>query len=604
MWNTVSKGAAAVERAVKQYLPPCQEQCPINEDIQRTNVLISLLPEDPSAAAPAILEIGDYLYDKNPLFPVCGYVCGLCELECNYHAKGGAIKRRLLKRFISDTYIPYLETREEWTLVKHRENVAIVGGGPAGLMAGYDLSKRGYRVTVFEASDRLGGALWLIPRYRLPERVLASTLEGMVRMVGMDVKLNTRIGQGKWTLDKLKNEGFKAVFIAQGTPTPRTLTFDRNPVDGQDLSGVMYGQTFLYEVSHGNIRPNYFTGKKVLVIGGGNVAFDVARTARRLGGETAIVALECEDKSSRDGIPADVEEIRGAWEEGIRIVYSRGVQKIIGESERMKGVVCPKCTRVYDEKGFNPAFDPADTLVLDGDVLIVTVGQGPDWTALQTEGLVDAHGRLSVDPVTLQSRNRKWAFVGGDLRKIGFMVEAMQDGLVAAESIERHLQERDMTEGRNRVFEVQDIPMRRHYLTEPEVVWIPPEKRMHFQLFERGFTLTEAIEEARRCLSCGPCISCKACVSIGLRDSLDPVEVLTDRCCGCGICVSACFYSAIQLKDVDMGRISVTDAFKCKACGMCVSACPSGARTLGEDPLDAAVITLAAGLQKQVGAGA
>jgi NADPH-dependent glutamate synthase beta subunit-like oxidoreductase/NAD-dependent dihydropyrimidine dehydrogenase PreA subunit len=585
MWNTVSKGAAAVEQAVKQYLPPCQEQCPINEDIQRTNVLISLLPEDPAEAAPGILQIGDYLYEKNPFFAVCGYVCGLCELECNYHAKGGAIKRRLLKRFISDTYIPYLEEREEWSLIKHKENVAVVGGGPAGLMAGYDLSRRGYRVTIFEASDRLGGALWLIPRYRLPERVLASTLEGMVRMVGMDVKFNIRIGQGKWTLDRLQNEGFKAVFIAQGTPTPRTLTFGGGQVEGQDLSGVMYGHTFLYEVSHGNIRPNYFLGKKILVIGGGNVAFDVARTARRLGGETTVVALESEDKTSRDGIPADVEEIRGAWEEGIRIVYSRGVQRIIGEGERMKQIECPRCLQVYDENGFHPEFDPADTIPLDGDVLIITVGQGPDWTALHREGLVDAQGRLAVDPLTLQSRNKDWVFVGGDLRKIGFMVEAMQDGLVAAESIERHLQGRDMTEGRKRLFEIQDIPLRRHYLTEPEVIWIPPEKRMHFQLFERGFTLKEAIEEARRCLACGPCIACKACVSIGLRESLNPVEVLTDRCCGCGICVSACFYSAIQLKDVELGRISITDPFKCKSCGMCVSACPSGVRVLKDDPL-------------------
>jgi len=586
MWNTVSKGAAAVEQAVKQYLPPCQEQCPINEDIQRTNVLISLLPEDPGEATAGILQIGDYLYEKNPFFAVCGYVCGLCELECNYHSKGGAIKRRLLKRFISDTYIPYLEKREEWSLVKHKENVAIVGGGPAGLMAGYDLSRRGYRVTIFEASDRLGGALWLIPRYRLPERVLESTLENLVRMLGMDVKYNVRVGQGKWTLDKLRNEGFKAVFIAQGTPTPRILTFGRDKVEGQDLSGVMYGHTFLYEVSHGNIRPNYFRGKKILVIGGGNVAFDVARTARRLGGQTSILALECEYKTSRDGIPADVEEIRGAWEEGIRIIYSRGVQRIIGEGERMKGIECPKCLQVYDDHGFHPEFDLADTMVLDGDILIITVGQGPDWTALQSEGLVDAKGRLAVDPLTLQSRNKEWVFVGGDLRKIGFMVEAMRDGLAAAESIERHLQGRDMTEGRKRLFEVQDIPLRRHYLSEPEVVWIPPEKRMHFQLFERGFSLKEAIEEARRCLACGPCISCKACLSIGLRESLNPVEVLTDRCCGCGICVSACFYSAIQLKDVEMGRISITDSFKCKSCGMCVAACPSGARALRDDPLE------------------
>ncbi|MBF0529971.1 MAG: hypothetical protein HQK55_12015, partial [Deltaproteobacteria bacterium] len=133
MWNSISKGWAGVEQAVKQYLPPCQVQCPINEDIQRTNVLISLLPEDPEEATNGIIQIGDYLYEKNPLFTICGYVCGLCELECNYQSKGGAIRRRLLKRFLSDIYTYHLDKKEEFIIPKHKENVAVVGGGPAGL---------------------------------------------------------------------------------------------------------------------------------------------------------------------------------------------------------------------------------------------------------------------------------------------------------------------------------------------------------------------------------------------------------------------------------------------------------------------------------------
>ncbi len=352
MWKTVSTGATRVEPAIKQFLPPCQVRCPINEDIQRTNVLISLLPEDPELAADGVIQIGDYLYDRNPLFNICGYVCGLCELDCNYQSKGGAIRRRLLKRFVSDTYTYHLDRKEEFNIVKQKENVAVVGGGPAGLMCAFDLSKRGYRVTIFEASDRLGGALWLIPRYRLPEKVLTSAVENMVRIAGIDVKYSTRVGGGKLGLEKLKNEGFKAIFIAEGTPAPRVLTFGREKVQGQDLSGVMYGNTFLYEVSHGNIKPGYFKGQKVIVIGGGNVAFDVARTARRLGGETTIVCLECENKKLKDGIPADEDEIRGAWEEGIRIVYSRGVKRIIGEGERLKKIECPRCTSVFDESGF------------------------------------------------------------------------------------------------------------------------------------------------------------------------------------------------------------------------------------------------------------
>jgi NADPH-dependent glutamate synthase beta subunit-like oxidoreductase len=596
MWKSIHQGLASVEPAVKQFLPPCQMQCPINEDIQRTNILISLLPDDLELARDGIIQIGDYLFEKNPLFTVCGYVCGLCELECNYQAKGGAIRRRLLKRFISDTYTHYLNQKEEFNLIKQKENVAVVGGGPGGLMCAFDLSKRGYRVTLFEASDRLGGALWLIPRYRLPEKVLTSAIDNLVRIAGIDIKYNANVGEGKLTLEKLRNEGYKAVFIAKGTPAPRTLTFGREKVEDQSLSGIMYGTTFLYEVSHGEIRPNYFTGKKVLVIGGGNVAFDVARSARRLGGKTTIICLECEDKKSKDHIPADWEEIRGAWEEGIRILYSRGVSKILGESGWIQKIECPRCASVFDETGFNPQFDLSDTITVEGDILIITVGQGADRAALQAEDLLDEKGALVVDPVTLQSLKKEWIFLGGDLRRIGFMADAQKDGLIAAESIERYLRGLSLKEISPRLYEAQDIPRRSHYLTEPEVLWIPPEKRMHFQIFERGFTLPEAIDEAKRCLSCGPCISCKACLSIGIQESLPTVEINKDRCCGCGICVSVCNYDAAQLKDVEIRRVSFTDTFKCKSCGMCVVACPSEARKLVGDNMEDRITAVYASL--------
>lgn len=474
----------------------------------------------------------------------------------------------------------HLGTKDEFEIRKHKENVAVVGGGPAGLFCAYDLSRRGYRVTIFEASERLGGALWLIPRYRLPEEVLSSAVENVVRIARIDVKYGANVGAGKLSLERLADEGFEAIFMAKGTPTPRTLYFAGEEVPGQDLSGVMYGHTFLYEVSHGNIPPHYFQRKRVTVIGGGNVAFDVARTAKRLGGDTTVLCLECEDKTSSDGIPADFEEIRGAWQEGIRIVYSRGVSRIFGEGERLKSIECPRCTSVFDASGFNPRFDTSDRIQLAGDILIITVGQGPDRTSLQKDDLLDASGRLAVDPLTLQSLKRPNVFIGGDLRKTGFMVEAMRDGLTGAESIVRYLTGQDLKKSRKREYQPQDIPLKRLYLTEPEVLLIPPEKRMHFQLYERGFTLQEAVEEARRCLCCGPCISCKACVSLGIQESLPLVEVNQDRCCGCGICVSACFYGAARVRIAEDRLVSTIDTFKCKSCGMCVGACPSGARSL------------------------
>lgn len=587
MWKTTNEGAACVEPAIKQFLPPCQERCPINEDIQRTNVLVSLLSREPDKAKEGIAQIGDYLFENNPLFPVCGYVCGICELGCNYKSKGGSIRRRLLKRFLSDNYLSHLDKKEEYDVVKDKENVAVIGGGPGGLMCAFFLSKKGYRVTIFEASNRLGGALWLIPHYRLPKIVLQRVIENMLRVTGTEVKYNSRVGEDKLSLDRLRKDGYKAVFIAKGTPSPRVLTFNGVPLENHDVEGVMYGQTLLYEVSRGIMVKDYFGGKKVIVIGGGNVAFDAARSARRLGGDVTVIALEREDKHSKDGIPADHEELRGAWEEGIKIIYSRGISKILSSEGKFLGVVSPKCTSVYDSEGrFNPKFDMEDIVNIEGDVLVITVGQGPDRSFLQQEGLLDEHGRLSVDPLTLQSTLKDWVFIGGDVRRVGYMVDAMREGREAAESIERYLKGLDISAGRKRIYEAFDIPQLKEedFRSEPDVVWIPPEKRMHFQLFEKGFVLEEAIDEAKRCLCCGPCISCKACVSIGIQDDLPTVSLREHLCSGCGICVTSCHYGAAYLKEVEGHRISATDLFKCKACGMCVSACPAGARyMIGSD---------------------
>jgi len=583
MWKTEPAGAARVETAVRQCLPPCQVKCPINEDIQRTNVLISLLPEDPGSARQGIVQIGDYLYDKNPFFNICGYICGICEQECNYLQKGGAIKRRLLKRFLSDVYTEHLKGLGELPNVKNKEKVAVIGGGPGGLMCAYHLAKRGYNVTIFEASERLGGALWLVPDYRLPKDVLQTTVDNLVRVAGIEVRYNSKLGEGELSLDALKKEGYEAVFLATGLPSPRVLTFEGQYVEGQDVAGIMYGQSYLNEISRGNIPANYFKGKRVIVVGGGNVAFDVARSARRHGGEVTVVALEREDKEHKDGIPADEEEIRAAWEEGLRIVYRRGVRKIYEDNGTFKGIECPQCVSVFDEEGFNPKFDCADCIDLEGDVLIITVGQGPDKSVLQKEGLLNERGRFELDPLTLQSMTKPFVFVGGDVRRVGFMIDAMGEGLEVAESIDRYLRGVDMKEGRRKELEAYQIPIRRDYKPEPEISWMPPEDRMHFKMFEQGFTLKEAIEEAKRCVTCGPCLSCKACLSVGFQESLSPVEVDETRCSGCGHCVYVCNYYAAYLTDSDGRIVSGTDLFRCKSCGMCIAACPSEARTMVED---------------------
>ena len=571
------------EATGKIYLPPCQIACPIGENIQRTNAMIALLPLDAEEAYSQIIRIGDEIYEKNPLFTVCSYICGLCEKECNYKDQTGAIRRKMLKRFLTDYYLPYLETKPPLPFPT-KEKVAVIGGGPGGLMCGYMLSKKGCQVTILERSSQLGGALRYIPQYRLPTNIIDTTLNNLARIAHIEVKFGIEMGNGRKTLDDLKNEGYLAIFIATGTHFPRPLTFEGQLVAGADLDGVASGLHFLYEVNQGKVLHQLFRqlfwDKKVIVVGGGNVAFDVARTVRRLGGDVSIVCLECEDKSSKDGIPADVEEIEGAEEEGIKITYCRGVEEIIGEDGKFKKLKCPRCTSVFDESGFNPKFDRSDAIYLEGDALLVTIGQGPERAFFQQENLLSDTGRLDIDQLTLMSNYKEGVFIGGDVRRIGFAAEAMRDGMIAAESIDRYLRGEDLKAGREKEYESAAIPKRTDYKPQPALEWALMVEKLSFELFEKGFTLEEAAEEARRCLCCGPCKSCKACVALELQPEIPQIEVNQDICSGCGICVAVCSYDAVKLEKSEEGLVAVVDDLKCKRCGVCSAACPTDAITI------------------------
>ena len=309
----MTKEKAQVEEVIdetsgKIYLSPCQIECPLGIDIQRNHIRSALLPPDPEAAVKEMVEIGKEVYEKSPLFPLlCAYICGLCEKECNYKDETGAVRRRMVMRLIAKEYVKYLETAP--VLPKPtKERVAVIGGGPGGLMCAYELTKKGYQATILERKQELGGALRYIPRYRLPKELVDSVIKSLLRIAHVEVRLGAEIGDGGKSLDDLKKEGYKAIFIATGTPAPRPLTFGREMVAGADVDGVAMGLNLLYEANQGIVAPDLYKGKKVIAIGGGNVAFDAARTARRLGGKkVTLLCLECCDKSSKAGIPADVE---------------------------------------------------------------------------------------------------------------------------------------------------------------------------------------------------------------------------------------------------------------------------------------------------------
>ncbi|UCC90532.1 MAG: FAD-dependent oxidoreductase [Dehalococcoidia bacterium] len=562
----------------KVHLSPCQIACPLGEDIQRSHAMIALLPLDPKETASQIIKIGDEIYDKNPLFPICSYICGLCEKQCNYKDQTGAVRRKMLVRLITKHYLPYLEAKPPLPSPTG-ERVAVIGGGPGGLMCAYTLSKKGYRVAILERSQELGGALRYIPRYRLSKDIVDATLNNLIRIANIEVKLGAKIGDGGKTLDDLQHEGYRVIFIATGTLSPRPLTIEGKLVKEAELEGVIFGLNLLYEVNCGTVPLYLYKGKKVIVVGGGNVAFDVARTARRLGGDVFLVCLECEDKSSKDGIPADIEEIEGATEEGIRIIYSRGVEEIIGEDGKFKKIKCPRCTSVFDEDGrFNPKFNYGDVIYLEGNVLLVTIGQAPELAFFREEGLLNERGRIDIDQLTLMSNRKGGVFIGGDVRRVGFAAEAMRDGVIAAESIDCYLKGADMKAEREKEYESAAIPKVTNYKPQPKIIWAPVEERLNFEPFEEAFTLEEVIEEARRCLYCGPCKSCKACVALELQPEIPKIEFNKYLCITCGNCVFYCPYSAAKL---DSSGVVDFDLASCKACGLCVAMCPAMALDLG-----------------------
>jgi len=175
------------------------------------------------------------------------------------------------------------------------------------------------------------------------------------------------------------------------------------------------------------------------------------------------------------------------------------------------------------------------------------------------------------------SQRQEGVFVGGDVKRVGFAAEAMRDGIIAAESIDRYLRGEDLEAGREKEYEDAAFPKLLEYKPQPEVLWSPAEDRLNFEPFEKGYSLEEAVAEARRCLCCGPCSSCKACVVMGLQSEIPQIRLNQDLCSGCGICITLCPYDALKLVEAVGKRVAAIDDIKCKRCGICAGACPSGA---------------------------
>ncbi len=404
--------------------PPCIQACPAGIDIPGYLRLISRGEMD--AACKLIIE-------KAPFPGILGRVCTHpCETACKRGEVNESISICAAKRFAADKagdYSAWMSATAEDTGHK----VAVIGAGPAGLTAAFYLRKKGHQVSVLEARPKPGGMMrYGIPFYRLPEDILDKEID-LVLSTGIELKTNQKLGID-YEIEQLKDDGFEAVFIAVGAQISRRIE-----LDGADLPGVQWGVEFLSSVADGS---DVAIKENIIVVGGGNVAVDVALTALRLGAKK--VALACLE--SLEEMPANSWEIEQAREEGVKILDSWGPDKIVGNDGKVAGLELVRCTSVFDDEGnFCPYFDDTRKTI-ETDQVILAIGQSSETAFCQDFCFLDDQGSLSVDRGLIaidkdtQQTEMTGVFAGGDAANgPATVIEAIAAGRRAAVSIDKYI---------------------------------------------------------------------------------------------------------------------------------------------------------------------
>jgi len=489
-------GAFAIQKADKA---PCRLACPAGLNVQG---YVQMVKEGKFREA---LEI---IMEDLPLPGVLGRICPHgCEEACRRCEKDEPVAIRDLKRLAADQFDPRQVKIQ--CLPPRREKVAIIGSGPAGLSAAYHLARKGVRSTIFEALPQAGGMLRVgIPEHRLPRRILDQEIE-LITALGVEIRTGTPLGPDL-TVDDLFRNGYKAVYLAMGAHKGIELG-----VPGEKAKGVRQGVEFLREF---NLRGRAEVGKKVAIIGGGNVAIDVARSAVRLGAQEVNIIY----RRTRAEMPAWEEERVAAEAEGVKITYLSAPQELLTEEGRVIGV---RCIRMElgepDSSGRRrPIPVPGSEYEMPVDQVIPAIGQIPDLSGLEdVAGLSFSRwGTAEADTVTYAT-GREGVFAGGDLQTGPWIaIGAVAAGREAAESIARYLDGRDMAEGRkpetheNPIY--RPIPQEEPRRKREEMRVLPVRERQgNFKEVELGYEETAGRQEASRCLNCGYCCECYQCVA-------------------------------------------------------------------------------------------
>jgi len=505
---------------------PCKTSCPAHIAVQGYIKL---------AAQGKYTEALELIKMENPFPAVCGYVCNKrCEDACTRGNLDEPIAIDDIKRFIADQDL----NKETRFIPKKRHNysdkkIAVVGSGPAGLSCAYYLAIDGYDVTVFEKEKVAGGMLTLgIPSFVLEKKIVEAEID-ILRELGVTFKTGVEVGKDI-TLDQLRADGYAAFYLAIGAQKGRKIG-----VEGEDYEGVVSGIEFLSRV---NQDEKETISGNVVVIGGGNVAIDVARVAVRAGGEK--VSMFCLE--SREQMPALDEEIEVAESEDITINNSWGPKRILGENGKVTGIELMRCISVFDEHGrFAPKYDENDTMAAEADYVLLSVGQSIDWSGILegSQAALNPNNTIQVDDTTYQT-GQPDVFAGGDaVTGPRFAIDAIAAGKQAAISIHRFVQVgQDLLIGRSRrqyieldkraviIDSFDTTPRQRAAKIDGQ------EAKKTFRDIRAALTEEQMKKETERCLGCGATV------------------VDEYMCVGCGMCATKCKFGAITLERVYDGK--------------------------------------------------
>ncbi len=530
---------ASTAALMEREWAPCRDGCPVHADVR--TYLQHIAEGDWRAAI-------DVIREQLPFAAVCGRICHHpCEDNCRRQDVDAQIAIRELKRFVAERQgaagcSVHKAARQD------QARVAILGAGPAGLSAALELAKRGYRPTVFEATGLAGGIpATTIPRYRLPLEVIQIDVDWICAH-GVEIVTGCRIGREK-TIDQLRADGFEAVLVATGLAASRTL-----PLPGADHENVHRVLEFLQAISADNAPE---IGSDVLVIGGGNVAMDAARSAVRLGAKRVrAMCLENEEE-----MPAWDWERDEARDEGVGLLYRRGPVEIVVSDGKIGSVRARKVTRVFDEqKCFAPEYDDSDVIDVACDTVIFAIGQQPNLDFVEGSDLSTDRGRLTCNPATHETSAPGVFACGEIITPPGSVVEACASGRRAAMAMDQYLTGRAIRidDATPPVIDVipPDTAEKVPKVERVEVPTDPAERRKtNFAEFEHTLDISAVLREARRCMGCG-----------------GGAEVIVDKCAACLTCLRVCPFDIPVVTDV--ARI---ESDRCQACGICIAECPANA---------------------------